>query len=84
MCNCTDFGRRGIGTCKHIESVLLWIDEHPSDGGPSPRPFDVRGLWSKIDSAIDREAARGRVDPRSVRRPGALLFERLRAPESAQ
>ncbi|HEV2166252.1 MAG TPA: hypothetical protein VGS23_04675 [Thermoplasmata archaeon] len=78
LCNCTDFGRRGLGTCKHIESVVLWISEHPKEGAAVPLPFDGRSVWSRIDPAVERLASRGRVDPRGVRVPGALLFERGR------
>lgn len=51
MCTCTDFSRRALGTCKHIESVWLWTEEHP--GEPTielPEPTGNR--WAEIDRAI--------------------------------
>jgi hypothetical protein len=78
MCNCTDFGRRGLGTCKHIESVVLWVSEHPGEGGPAPRAFEGQPGWSRIDTAIERTIARPNLDPVSLRVPGGVLTERAR------
>ncbi|MCI4359979.1 MAG: hypothetical protein L3J95_06165 [Thermoplasmata archaeon] len=81
MCNCTDFGRRGLGTCKHIESVLLWLSEHPNEGGPAPRSFDGRGFWGLVDASVDRVVALPNLDPVRAREPGSYLFEKARAPK---
>jgi DEAD/DEAH box helicase domain-containing protein len=56
-CDCHDFLRSGLGTCKHIEAVLFQVSLHPapstgeSDMGPSRDPFC--------------ETALGHVDPSS-------------------
>jgi hypothetical protein len=78
LCNCTDFGRRGLGTCKHIESVLLWMSENSGSGHPQPAPFDGRASWAHIDAAIERLVGDALVDPLSVRTPGFALIGRGR------
>jgi hypothetical protein len=78
FCTCTDFARRGLGTCKHIEAALRWLrmPERPDPpvvptGPAQPR----RDLWAEIDQR-SRELGRGpRDDVRALARPGALLFE---------
>ena len=78
LCTCTDFARRGLGTCKHIEAGLRWLTDHP-EALPLPRRDRggprTAGLWKKIDqreSALSRDPA-----PPGVRwrRPGALLVD---------
>jgi hypothetical protein len=75
LCTCTDFARRGLGTCKHIEAATRWLAEHP-DAPPlrARPPIEVRrDAWA----AIDR---RGRGTPpedgllRWMRRAGAALY----------
>ncbi len=78
LCTCTDFARRGLGTCKHLEAAARWLDEHPDAapaGTPAPRRFRPAALWRRIDAAIAAERRRPGLDPRRVRRPGALLFQ---------
>ncbi len=76
LCTCTDFSRRGIGTCKHIEAVWLWIEEHPGTAPVPPFPR-AETSWEEIE--VSRRGAGGRDEatPRSlwVRRAGRLLIE---------
>src|SRR5271170_920842 len=30
LCTCSDFARRGLGTCKHIEAAGRWLERHPN------------------------------------------------------
>jgi hypothetical protein len=77
LCTCTDFARRGLGTCKHIEAGFRWRTDHPE--APSLRPPGPRwsgaALWRAIDQR-NAAALRGNR-PESVRwrRAGAVLFE---------
>ncbi len=79
LCTCTDFARRGLGTCKHIEAALRWVADHPVTdiprGGGRPTPVGNR-VWKEIDRRL-RELPRA-SGPASLRlrRPGAALYER--------
>src|SRR5690606_19665225 len=68
-CTCTDFRINGLGTCKHVEAVLLRLSrKHRSEfaaakrGGPSLR----------IDVVPDRAAGRLRVERNLDRLPPRL------------
>ncbi len=77
LCTCTDFARRGLGTCKHLEAGARWLDEHPdaTPTGPSgPRRIRPAALWRRVDAALAAERRRPGLDARRIRRPGALLF----------
>ncbi|MGP8158559.1 MAG: hypothetical protein ACLPWO_02985 [Thermoplasmata archaeon] len=77
LCTCTDFARRGLGTCKHIEAADRWLAHHP-DASPSPPPRPlVRPaiVWKEIDRRLERPG-RGSLPPsRRWREAGAALFE---------
>jgi hypothetical protein len=80
LCTCTDFARRGFGTCKHIEAAYRWRAEQPEAKAPHPsRPTlpPLGALWKEID----RRRSRPGAGPESlrVRRAGAVLFESARA-----
>ncbi len=73
LCTCTDFARRGLGTCKHIEAAARWLEGHPepkaAGGRPTPRPR----LWSLIDRAIAARSSDRGPESLAWRRPGRLL-----------
>jgi hypothetical protein len=78
LCTCTDFARRGLGTCKHIEAAYRWASDHatepaspPSSARPGPSPESV---WKEIDRRLAAPGAG--PAPQRLRRPGAALFER--------
>jgi hypothetical protein len=79
LCTCTDFARRGLGTCKHLEAGFRWLTEHP-DAVPvvaeppstSPRPST---LWKRVDQRLHASARDPAPAPLRWRRPGAVLFE---------
>ena len=78
LCTCTDFARRGLGTCKHIEAGVRWLAEHPDAPPMRPRvPDDARAAaaWKRIDARF-ASARRGGSDARRARQIGAALFER--------
>jgi len=77
LCTCTDFARRGLGTCKHIEAVDRWLPNH-ADATPSPAPkSSVRpaSVWHEIDRRLERETKAGRPAALRFRDAGATLFE---------
>jgi len=74
FCTCTDFARRGIGTCKHLESAWIWVTEHPSEvpfGGPNAAPLPD---WAEIDKALNVQAKSRLPDPVRLRIGGAALL----------
>ena len=77
LCTCTDFARRGLGTCKHIEAADRWLRNHP-DATPSPAPKSpptADSVWREIDRRLAREPKAGRPASLRVREAGAALFE---------
>jgi hypothetical protein len=78
FCTCTDFARRGLGTCKHLEAGFRWLSEHPETPPLLPREkvaTRVTGVWKEIDqrvAALARDTARESL---RYRRPGDVLFE---------
>jgi len=74
LCTCTDFARRGLGTCKHIEATYRYRTEHPDPARtPTGTPAEAVALWKEIDRRLARPAPG--PAPNAVRRPGAVLFE---------
>jgi len=79
LCTCTDFARRGLGTCKHIEAAARWLGDHP-DAVPldprsdAPSPSMARP-WRRIDAMIAAATREPGTDARRIRRPGAVLLE---------
>ena len=81
FCTCTDFARRGLGTCKHIEAGHRWLVDHPGTAplvppGRAPRPR--LGVWKEIDRRIAAVPKDAGPDSRRYRRPGQALFERTK------
>lgn len=65
FCTCTDFARRGIGTCKHIEAARIWLAEPGRELPPSPDPAPGAPLWEEIDR---RERGFARLKAPTTRR----------------
>jgi hypothetical protein len=78
LCTCTDFARRGLGTCKHIEAGLRWAVGHP-DAPPlrEPRqePARVTGAWRRIDQRTAAARRDKSQESRAWRKAGAVLFD---------
>ncbi len=79
LCTCTDFARRGLGTCKHIEAGLRWFSEH-LEATPL-RPYRTEGsriaaVWRKVDQRVSASVKDPSPAGRRWRRAGATLFER--------
>jgi len=78
LCTCTDFARRGLGTCKHLEAAFRWQTEHPDApplvpvGRVGPRTAPI---WKRIDQRVAASARDPAPAARRWRRPGAALFE---------
>jgi hypothetical protein len=79
ICTCTDFARRGLGTCKHVEAAWSWLRElselpdlptEATAGRAGPE------LWKEVDRRV--EGLRRRPEAlgiRDVEGAGAVLFE---------
>ena len=77
LCTCTDFARRGLGTCKHIEAADRWMTNHPDATVTRPPRSSLRPdlVWKEVDRRVDRQERE--IGPASLRwrRAGAVLFE---------
>ncbi len=78
LCTCTDFARRGLGTCKHIEAAVRWLGEH-ADAKPSraaaPSPVPATAIWRRIDQRLGSSGRASGPAAQRWRRAGATLFE---------
>ena len=80
LCTCTDFAKRGLGTCKHLEAGWSWLEgrrELPAPSGTAPAPVgrSIAELWTEVER---RMGAAGRLHPKSIRDVealGRLLWE---------
>jgi hypothetical protein len=81
LCTCSDFARRGLGTCKHIEASARWLERHPNapPAGPGPT-LDPEGVWGEIDRRVQLPPAPAVPDSRAWRASGATLYEWAGAP----
>lgn len=83
LCTCTDFARRGLGTCKHLEAGWSWLaslPELPEPALPRAPPAASDELWGEIDRRLERW---GRSVPsriQEVEAAGAPLFEESSTP----
>lgn len=73
FCTCTDFARRDLGTCKHLEAAWIWAREHPEQAN-TPRPtVPAPRTWAEIDRRL-RASSRGPLTPATLRSAGAALL----------
>ena len=81
LCTCTDFARRGLGTCKHIEAAGRWLERH-SDAIPrrASGPVDLEEVWRELDRRLAETRPREEPVSWAWRRPGAVLIERAPPP----
>jgi hypothetical protein len=77
LCTCSDFARRGLGTCKHIEAAGRWLERHStaSPTGVAP-PLDGDSVWAEVERRIAAPPRPAVPDSTAWRVPGATLFER--------
>jgi hypothetical protein len=79
FCTCTDFARRGLGTCKHIEAGNRWLVGHPDATplvAPGRAPRLCAGVWREIDRRLAALPNDAGPESQRYRRPGDALFER--------
>jgi len=79
FCSCTDFARRGLGTCKHIEAGHRWLVDHPGTTPLVPPGLASRprlGVWKEIDRRLAALPTDPGPESRRYRRPGQALFAR--------
>jgi hypothetical protein len=77
-CDCTDFARRGLGTCKHLEAARAWAAERPEALHPTrtARDPEVAAVWKAIDARLGAAGSRrSRPAAQRWREPGAALYE---------
>ena len=77
-CECTDFGHRGLGTCKHIEAARAWIPTRPASELREHRSSASGAIdraWRSIDQQMSRLSRLDAGPSLRWRRPGAVLFE---------
>jgi hypothetical protein len=77
LCTCTDFARRGLGTCKHIEAGVRWISDHPDATPVRPEAARTRSgtVWKRIDQRLSASLKDPAPASRRWRRAGAVLYE---------
>ncbi len=75
-CECTDFGHRGLGTCKHIEAAREWLARGPPLPGPEVGPTrraEAARTWREIDGRLAAIASDERPPSVRLRGPGSVL-----------
>jgi len=77
LCTCTDFARRGLGTCKHVEAAWGWL--HDAQEGSTavvagPTPVRTDGLWPGIERQLQRLTRSPPTEIREVEAAGELLY----------
>jgi hypothetical protein len=81
LCTCTDFARRGLGTCKHIEAGGRWLERHPSAPAASPiAALDPALVWAEIDRRLGLREEGKRPESLRLRLPGDALAGAVGAP----
>jgi len=79
LCTCTDFARRGLGTCKHIEAADRWLASHPM--APASQPLESKAIgppasvWHEIDLRLSRGPRGDRPASVRIREAGSALIE---------
>ncbi len=78
LCTCTDFARRGLGDCKHLEAAWRWLGRPspPPEAGRGPEREDIARVWEEIDRRLGTLPPASERDIRRVSEPGRALFER--------
>lgn len=67
LCTCTDFARRGLGTCKHLEAAVAASSDLaalPRVAGGEPPAVPAGELWAELERL---HAALLRHPPREIR-----------------
>jgi len=77
LCTCTDFARRGLGTCKHVEAAFRWLSSHPNESPPTGRPAVERAaeVWQEVDRRIQASGPAARRRGREIAAAGDALLE---------
>ncbi len=78
MCTCTDFARRGLGTCKHIVAAERWLRANPDVVPTGHDPIAERrvvDVWKEIDQKLGDIGPGHGADVRKLARPGSSLFD---------
>jgi hypothetical protein len=79
FCTCSDFARRGLGDCKHLEAAWRWL-AHPTKEPPggADRPADIAALWDEVERRIAEGPAAAERGIRELSDVGRVLWERRR------
>ncbi len=60
-CQCPDFATNGLGTCKHVESVLFHLREHSPEDLAAAKEQDHPGAMVFLDAAVNPPTVRFRA-----------------------
>ncbi len=73
LCTCTDFARRDLGTCKHVEAATRWLPAHPDARplGGRVEAVDFPAVWAEVDRQVGALTARSTA--RAIRAAGQVL-----------
>ncbi len=55
LCTCTDYARRGLGDCKHLEAAWRWLARAPPEAVPPEEPTAPRSpqaVWAGVDRSL--------------------------------
>jgi hypothetical protein len=74
FCGCTDFARRGLGTCKHLEAARIWLSEDPTRAGHLLPAFEGGAVWKAIDRGLSELRKESLARSPTLRRAGTALF----------
>jgi hypothetical protein len=74
LCPCPDFGRRDVGTCKHVEAVRAYRATHGEEGTPRPPPA-TEPWWERIEREVRAYSAGDLHDLRPLWAAGRILTE---------
>jgi len=76
LCTCTDFARRGLGTCKHLEAAWEWLARQPALPDAPRRPeAGADELWAAVDRGLGTLARSPPAEIRELERAGRALIE---------
>lgn len=77
LCTCTDYARRGLGNCKHLEAAWRWLRGASREARAAEEPErSDEALWAEIDRRLAAGPPLSARDVRQLGRVGAVLIER--------